>query len=49
MTFGLLPGDIAAGTTAKLEPRVVPRRRPFPTVNRDTGWPVSSFWWGLSF
>ena len=36
-TFGLLPGDIAAGTTAQLEPRVVPYAAGlFPTVNRNT-------------
>jgi len=36
-TFGLLPRDIAAGTTAQLEPRVVPYAAGlFPEVNRNT-------------
>ena len=35
--FGLLPVDIASGTAARLEPRVVPYAAGlFPTVNRDT-------------
>ena len=36
-TFGLLPRDIAAATTAQLEPRVVPYAAGlFPEVNRNT-------------
>ena len=36
-TFGLLPRDIAAGTSAQLEPRAVPYAAGmFPTVNRNS-------------